>query len=102
MCNSLIDGGYCLNGKNVIQILSSPVFFCGSHTAFDTCKGLFVTAKLYLVLIQFFLQSAKQLLLYCLMNNDGFTGVADTNTLSFCIVDDIDRHIQISTLIHKM
>lgn len=34
------------------------------------------------------------------MHDNGFTGIADTDPLCLGIVDDIDSHLQVRTLIH--
>ena len=35
------------------------------------------------------------------MDHDRFTGIADPDTLCFCIVDDVDCHVKVRAFVHK-
>ena len=59
-----------------------------------------ITAQLDPVLIQFFLQCSKQRFFDLFVYDNRLTGIADTDTLSLCIVDDPDSHVEVGAFIN--
>ena len=104
MSDGFIEGSYCPDREYVIEILFAPVFFrSGSDMICSTAKCVergWITAQLDPVFIQFFLQCCKQRLFDLFVYDNRLTGVADTDALSLCIVDDPDSHVEVCAFIN--
>ena len=52
MGNGLVDGIHQFQGKDIIQIFSAPILFCGRDKTLHHGTGFFVRPDLHLLLIQ--------------------------------------------------
>ena len=94
-----VDRGNRFNGYDIVEILFSPVLFCRCFCSRHVFSCLLVCAHLHLFLFQSFCENRQQFFTHVFMHYDGFTRIADADTLCLCTQNNINRHRKICRLI---
>ena len=86
---------------NIVKKLGTVIFFGCQNSIFKHTQYFLIGSKFDRMYFgNGFFQFGQKRLRYLFMNNQRFSGITHARTLRFGVHDNIDRHLQIGTVVH--